>query len=92
MGIFQLIPSMLFSQIGEEIAVRNFKGEFDHQTVKGTLWKLGLQLSDKVDDVGLTLVQLHQIMMAFIRYAHVNAHTRLFQDRNASCVPFGCLI
>jgi len=30
--------------------------------INGTLWKLGLKMSDEADDIGLTLLQLNWIL------------------------------
>ena len=36
--------------------VRSRRGDFEPQLINGTLWKLGLKMSDEADDIGLTLL------------------------------------
>ena len=35
---------------GEKIIVRSRRGDFEPQLINGTLWKLGLKMSDEADD------------------------------------------
>ncbi len=51
-----------FLKCGEKIAVRSRRGDFEPQLINGTLWKLGLKMSDEADDIGLTLLQLNWIL------------------------------
>lgn len=51
-----------FLKCGEKIAVRSRRGDFEPQLTNGTLWKLGLKMSDKADDVGLLLIELNWIL------------------------------
>ena len=48
--------------MGKKIAVRSRRGDFEPQLINGTLWKLGLKMSDKADDVGLVLMELNCIL------------------------------
>lgn len=48
---------------GEEVAVATYrKGEWEHQPINGSLWKLGLKFTDSADDIGFTLAQLGAIL------------------------------
>ena len=51
-----------FLKCGEKIAVRSRRGDFEPQLINGTLWKLGLKMSDEADDIGLTLLELNWIL------------------------------
>ena len=51
-----------FLKCGEKIAVRSRRGDFEPQLINGTLWKLGLKMSDEADDIGLTLFELNWIL------------------------------
>lgn len=51
-----------FLKCGEKIAVRSRRGDFEPQLINGTLWKLGLKMSDEADDIGLTLIELNWIL------------------------------
>jgi hypothetical protein len=51
---------------GEEVAVATYrKGEWEHQPINGSLWKLGLKFTDSADDIGFTLTQLCGILGGF---------------------------
>ena len=51
---------------GEEVAVATYrKGEWEHQPINGSLWKLGLKFTDSADDIGFTLAQLCGILGGF---------------------------
>ncbi len=51
-----------FLKCGEKIAVRSRRGDFEPQLINGTLWKLGLKMSDEADDIGLTLLELNWVL------------------------------
>ena len=43
---------------GDEVAVRNNRGEFAAEPINASLYKLGLKFTDAADDIGFTLTQL----------------------------------
>ena len=47
------------------MAVRSRRGDFEPQLINGTLWKVGLKMSDKADDVGLVLMELNVFWPAY---------------------------
>ena len=56
--IFQRYTFDAFLKSGEDVAVRSYQGDFVHQPLSGTLWKLGLKTTDKADDMGIPLDSL----------------------------------
>ena len=48
---FQRYTFDAFVKTGENIATRTRRGDFEPLPSNGTLWKLGLKMSDKADDV-----------------------------------------
>ena len=48
---------------GEEVAVRSYQGDYIHQPLSGTLWKLGSKTTDKADDMGYPLETLNGIIL-----------------------------
>ena len=56
--IFQRYTFDAFLKSGEEVATRSYQGDFVHQPLSGTLWKLGLKTTDKADDMGIPLDDL----------------------------------
>ena len=59
---FQRYTFDAFLKCGEEIATRTRRGDFEAQPINGTLWKLGLKMSDKADDIGFSLTELCTII------------------------------
>ncbi|MBM74640.1 MAG: hypothetical protein CMK59_04495 [Proteobacteria bacterium] len=59
---FQRYTFDAFVKCGEDIAVRTRRGDFEHQPISGSLWRLGLKESSSAADVGYTLTQLYTIM------------------------------
>ena len=49
---------------GDEVAVRNNRGEFTAEPINASLYKLGLKFTDAADDIGFTLNQLMIILAA----------------------------
>jgi ABC-type multidrug transport system ATPase subunit len=47
---------------GDEVAVRNNRGEFVAEPINASLYKLGLKFTDAADDIGFTLNQLAFIL------------------------------
>ena len=60
-----------FLKCGEKIAVRSRRGDFEPQLINGTLWKLGLKMSDEADDIGLTLLELNWILFGIAMFCLV---------------------
>jgi ABC-type multidrug transport system ATPase subunit len=60
--IFQRYTFDAFLKSGEEVAARSYQGDFVHQPLSGTLWKLGLKTTDKASDMGLPLETLTLII------------------------------
>ena len=60
--IFQRYTFDAFLKSGEEVAVRSYQGDYVHQPLSGTLWKLGLKTTDKASDMGLPLETLNVII------------------------------
>ena len=61
--IFQRYTFDAFLKAGEEVAVRSYQGDYIHQPLSGTLWKLGLKTTDKADDMGYPLETLNGIIL-----------------------------
>jgi ABC-type multidrug transport system ATPase subunit len=49
---------------GDDVAVRNNRGEFVAEPINASLYKLGLKFTDAADDIGFTLAQLIVILAA----------------------------
>jgi len=62
--IFQRYTFDAFLKAGEEVAVRSYQGDYIHQPLSGTLWKLGLKTTDKAADMGYTLDTLNIIILS----------------------------
>ena len=60
--IFQRYTFDAFLKSGEEVATRSYQGDYIHQPLSGTLWKLGLKTTDKADDMGIPLENLMMIL------------------------------
>ena len=60
--IFQRYTFDAFLKSGEEVATRSYQGDYVHQPLSGTLWKLGLKTTDKADDMGIPLEELMMII------------------------------
>ena len=60
--IFQRYTFDAFLKSGEEVAIRSYQGDYVHQPLSGTLWKLGLKTTDKASDMGLELQTLMIIL------------------------------
>lgn len=66
-----------FLKCGEKIAVRSRRGDFEPQLINGTLWKLGLKMSDEADDIGLTLFELNWILFGIAMFLLVLTYLRV---------------
>jgi hypothetical protein len=71
-----------FLKCGERIAVRTRRGDFDDQPIQGTLWKLGLKVSDSAEDQGLSIEQLTVIMIGLIFALLLFAFARVWSRGN----------
>ena len=60
--IFQRYTFDAFLKSGKEIAIRSYQGDYIHQPLSGTLWKLGLKTTDKAADMGYSLNSLVLIL------------------------------
>ena len=58
--------------------------DFEPQPINGTLWKLGLKMSDKADDIGFSLVELCSIIGAITVVLIVISAVRVWRERQAN--------
>ena len=66
-----------FLKCGEKIAVRSRRGDFEPQLINGSLWKLGLKMSDKADDIGILLVELNWILAGITLFLLILTYLRV---------------
>ena len=57
-GTFQRYTFDAALKCGDDVAVRNNRGEFVAEPINASLYKLGLKFTDAADDIGFTLAQL----------------------------------
>lgn len=81
---FQRYTFDAFLKCGEEIATRTRRGDFEPQPINGTLWKLGLKMSDEADDIGFLLSELCLIIALISILLIVLSTLRVWQRERAA--------
>ena len=81
---FQRYTFDAFMKTGENIATRTRRGDFEPLPSTGTLWKLGLKMSDKADDVGFLFSELCLILSSMTIFMLIICVFRIHQrDKDA---------
>ena len=76
---FQRYTFDAFMKTGENIATRTRRGDFEPLPSTGTLWKLGLKMSDKADDVGFFFSELCLILSSMTIFMLIICVFRIHQ-------------
>jgi hypothetical protein len=70
---------------GKELAVPTYRaGEFDRQPINGSLWKLGLKLSDAANEQGFSLFTLSSILSGTATSLLILTLILVWRDREGS--------